>query len=76
MVILMSWTLETQPTPSQYNLGHSVLGISQTLFVATLASLLAVQTNYTQILCTQYINGKMVPIETIPGMGGGEYEGD
>jgi hypothetical protein len=26
--------------------------------------------NMVEIICIQYINGKMRPIETIPGMGG------
>jgi hypothetical protein len=30
--------------------------------------------NMVQILCTYYINGKMIPVETIPGMGGKEIE--
>jgi hypothetical protein len=23
-----------------------------------------------------YVNGRMIPVETIPGVGGGEYEGE
>jgi hypothetical protein len=27
-----------------------------------------------QILCTLYVNGKMIPVETIPGMGKGRIK--
>jgi hypothetical protein len=31
--------------------------------------------NIVQILLRVYVNGKMIPVGTIPGMGGGEDEG-
>jgi hypothetical protein len=32
--------------------------------------------NMVQILVNVYVNGKMRPVETIPGMGGGEIKGE
>jgi hypothetical protein len=32
--------------------------------------------NIVQILCTYYVNGKMIPAETVPGMGGGRDKGE
>jgi hypothetical protein len=31
--------------------------------------------NIVQIMCTHVCNGKMIPVETVPGMGGGEDKG-